>query len=215
MDRINAFIGHSARQKVLAGRFKVCLVNYCGYDSFLAHEDIPGSALWEEEIIKGIENADFFIPLLSEEFKSSNFTDQEIGIAVALKKKIIPIMLDDINPYGFINKYQGLQYKPPSPYRAENLKELALTISQIGLHYDKDSIYHQKAVNSTLHAFCTSHSFITTNTAIETIITYNDFSLDHLKQIESAVKTNSQIRDAYGLSKLKKFLLEAYNFSID
>lgn len=57
MDRIDAFIGHSAKQKVLAGRFKVCLANYCGYDSFLAHEDIPGSALWEEEIIKGIESA--------------------------------------------------------------------------------------------------------------------------------------------------------------
>lgn len=128
MDRISAFISYSSKQKVIGGKFKSYLENYCGYETFIAHDDIPGSTIWEDEIIQAIENADFFIPLISREFKKSPFTDQETGIAVFLKKKIIPIKLDEINPYGFIEKYQALQYK-------NNMHKLALTIAQIGLIY--------------------------------------------------------------------------------
>lgn len=107
MDRVSAFISYSSTQKVIGGTFKSFLSSYCGYKIFIAHDDIPGSAIWEEEIIKGIEESDFFIPLISKEFADSPFADQETGIAVYLNKKIIPIKLEEVNPYGFISKYQG------------------------------------------------------------------------------------------------------------
>lgn len=111
MDCISAFISYSVKQKTIGGKFRSLLTTYCGYETFIAHDDILGSAVWEEEIIKAIEKADFFIPLISSDFKTSDFTDQETGIAITLKKKIIPIKLEEVNPYGFISKYQALQYK--------------------------------------------------------------------------------------------------------
>lgn len=40
-------------------------------------------------------------------FKESNWTDQEVGIAVGRGVLIIPV-IRGLNPYGFISKYQGL-----------------------------------------------------------------------------------------------------------
>lgn len=219
MNRINAFISHSSAQKIIGGKLRACLADYCGYETFIAHSDIPASSVWEDEIIKAIENADFFIPLISDTFKTSDFTDQETGIAVNLQKKIIPVKLEKMNPYGFIDKYQALQYRtyPPNHYLhlRDNLKELALTIAQIGLSYESGSTYHQKAISSIIHAFCTSGSFDTTNTTIEILLKCNDLSPDHLEQIARAVKKNTQIQGEFGLPRLKTFLHNTYKISID
>ena len=208
MYRISAFISYSSKEKVIGGKFKSCLENFCGYEAFIAHDDILGSTIWEDEIIKSLKNADFFMPLISKEFKESPFTDQETGIAVCLKKKIIPIKLSEINPYGFIEKYQALQYK-------NDVNNLALTIAQIGLIYEPKSSYHQKALNSIVYAFCESMSFEVANATIQILCKCNDLSPNQLTQIVKAIKTNSQIENAYGLNALKECLRKNYKISID
>lgn len=217
MDKISAFISYASTQKIIGGKLRSCLIDYCGYEVFIAHTDIPGSKIWEEEIIKAIKNADLFIPLISNDFKISEFTDQETGIAINLKKKIFPIKLGKLNPYGFINKYQALQYKiyPPGSYQRDNMKELALTIAQIALSYERRSILYQKAINSIVKAFCKSGSFDTANATIEIITKCNFLSENNLNEIVNAIKTNDQIKGAFGLSKLKTFLLKSYKTSID
>ena len=40
-------------------------------------------------------------------FKESNWTDQEVGVAVGRGVLVIPI-IKGLNPYGFISKFQGL-----------------------------------------------------------------------------------------------------------
>lgn len=208
MDRISAFISYSAKQKVIGGRFKTYLEDYCGYDTFIAHEDIPGATVWENEIIKAIRKIDFFIPLISDEFKDSPFTDQETGIAICLRKKIIPVKLNNLDPYGFIEKFQALQYKeyPPNSRIKDNVNKLALTIAQIGLLYKPKSKYHQKALNSTVYAFCNSGSFDIANATIEIISKCTDLSTNQLNQIIKAIKANSQIYNAFDLLTLKKYL---------
>ncbi len=214
MESIKVFISYSSVQKNIGGRFKACLTSYCGYETFIAHSDIPGSLIWEDEIIKAIESADFFIPLISDAFKVSDFTDQETGIAVSLKKKIIPIKLEDINPYGFINKYQAMKYKKYQAYDGirDNIKELVLTIAQIVLN---DKQYHEKAINSTVYAFCNSSSFDTTNATIKIMLNYDHFVSRHLDQIGQAIKRNPQIAGAFGLLAFREFLHRKYKIAID
>lgn len=197
--------------------FKSFLSSYCGYETFIAHNDIPGSSVWEREIIKAISQTDFFIPLISQSFKDSPFTDQETGIAVYLKKKIIPIKLETIDPYGFINKYQALQYKqyPSSYYLSDNIKELILTIAQIGLKFPRKSLYHQKALNSIVHAFCLSRSFDSANAVIQGMLKCRDFSKSQIVQILQAIMDNNQIQGAYDLPRLKEFLRLTYQISVD
>jgi len=67
---------------------------------------------WQEEITKHLKACDLFIPLISPRFRESKWTDQEVGMAVAWKKKIVPFLLDKIPPYGFISKYQASKIFP-------------------------------------------------------------------------------------------------------
>lgn len=217
MDRILAFISYSSKEKEICGKFRSYLSNFCGYQIFTAHDDIPGSSVWEEEIIKAIENCDLFIPLISREFITSDYANQETGIAYYLKKKIIPIKLESVNPYGFINKYQALQYKknPAGYYYEHNINNLAVSIAQIGMSYDSDSKFNIKAINSIVYAFCNSNSFNTSNAVISSMIKCKNFSRSQINLIVKAIQLNSQIQGAYNLPVLKKFLSTNYKIVID
>ncbi len=223
MDRIRAFISYSSEEKHIGGRLKRHLISFCGYDAFIAHDDILGSQEWEKEILQAIKNTDFFIPLISQQFKTSVYTDQETGCAVSLHKKIIPIKLGTTNPYGFINKYQALQYKknPPAQnwqwtFKKDNLLELAISIAHIGLHYEPKSIYYKKSLQSLVYALCNSDSFEATNVIIRILSNCNHRLLPaQIKQITDAIKTNSQIIGAFGLPELKTILNTKYHCHID
>ena len=104
---IRMFLSYSHKEKELAGEIKENL-EAGGFEVFLAHEDIEPSSEWQEEIIRNLKNCDIFIPIVSENFKESEWTDQESGIAFAEEKMIIPINLNLV-PYGFIGKFQALK----------------------------------------------------------------------------------------------------------
>jgi hypothetical protein len=75
-------------------------------DSFVAKDDLRAASTWKDKIVEELKNCDLFIPLLSKEFKESEWCSQEMGIAYIQGKKCIPISLDDTKPYGFINHIQ-------------------------------------------------------------------------------------------------------------
>jgi hypothetical protein len=51
---------------------------------------------------------DALAAILMPGFKQSNWTDQEVGVAVGRGVLVVPI-IRGLNPYGFISKYQGMQ----------------------------------------------------------------------------------------------------------
>src|SRR5690349_14086406 len=87
---LRVFLSYSHHDKLLAGKVKEQLELYFGLEIFLAHEDIDGGEEWEKIIVENLKATDIFMPLLSPNFESSAFTDQETGIAYALNKKVIP-----------------------------------------------------------------------------------------------------------------------------
>jgi hypothetical protein len=102
---IPAFLSYSHKDRRLAGLTKECLDRY-GFDTFLAHEDLQPSEEWQKIILKRLKDCIVFLPLLTDAFTKSDWTDQETGIAVGLKKIIVPLKVKK-NPYGFISKYQA------------------------------------------------------------------------------------------------------------
>ena len=101
------FVSHLASFKKTIGILKAELEKY-GISSFVAHEDIEPTKQWQDEIEKGLFSMDAFCAVLMEGFKESNWTDQEVGVAVGRNVLIIPIRRG-LDPYGFIGKYQGFQ----------------------------------------------------------------------------------------------------------
>lgn len=103
---IRAFISHKAEDKVLATEIKAELAIY-GIASFVAHEDIEPLKEWEIEIERALFSMDILIALLTEQFSDSNWTDQEIGVAIGREKPIIPVRIGK-DPYGLIGRYQAI-----------------------------------------------------------------------------------------------------------
>ena len=106
MKRITTFLSHADEDKKIAGQLAKELSKY-NFDVFVAHDDIVIGDDWENTLKTKIEKQDFFVALLSENFRKAHFTDHEVGFAAAVNKRIFPIRLDDVKPYGFMSKFQS------------------------------------------------------------------------------------------------------------
>ena len=103
---LRLFISHKAKYKKQASELKDAL-DYYGVSSFVAHEDIEPTKEWQNEIEKALFSMDAIVALLTEDFNSSKWSDQEVGVAICRRVPVIPIRLG-MDPYGFIGKYQAL-----------------------------------------------------------------------------------------------------------
>lgn len=109
-NHFKLFISHSTADKKIATELSAALSLY-GISSFVAHENIEPSTEWIEEIEKALNTADAFLAFLTKDFEESKWCDQESGIAYGRDIFIFPVKIN-CDPYGFINKYQALQFSP-------------------------------------------------------------------------------------------------------
>lgn len=103
---MKAFISYSTIQIKLAQEIKDFLKTI-DIDSFIAKDDLRTASDWKNMIFNELSASDIFIPILTLDFKKSEWCSQELGIAFYNNKKIIPISVDDCKPYGFINNLQS------------------------------------------------------------------------------------------------------------
>jgi hypothetical protein len=109
IDHFRAFISHVHTAKLQAGGLRRALQRYA-ISAFVAHEDIETSDEWREEILRSLISMDALVAILTPDFNSSKWTDQEVGVAVARDVLLIPINAGE-SPYGFLSKYQALSSK--------------------------------------------------------------------------------------------------------
>ncbi len=212
MDNFKVFISYSSADKVLGGLFKQCFETYAGFSVFLAHEDISPAVEWELKIIKYLKEADVIIPLITTNYRNSEFTDQELGMALAWKKIILPIKLSDINPYGFIKKFQALRCRQ----NYNGIINAVLAIVLVLIENKEFNKYNEPVVNSVIKAFSQSTSFKMTRTIIRTLVKITKFNNKQLLFLIKAIKNNSQInQEYYAYPEFKKILLEKYKIIID
>jgi len=104
---ITIFLSHADEDRSVAKQIAVEMKKH-GVNVFVAHDDIEvGTVDWENLLKDNIINCDNFVVLLTDNFHKANYTDHEVGIAFALKKRIFPIRFDDTPVYGFLAKIQA------------------------------------------------------------------------------------------------------------
>lgn len=107
---LKAFISYSHHDRAQGARVKREL-EWLGVECFLAHDDIRVSEEWKARIVEELSQSNILISLLSESFKASDWTSQEVGYMVSKSNVlIIPLLLDDTIPYGFISHLQGHRF---------------------------------------------------------------------------------------------------------
>jgi hypothetical protein len=100
------FLSHLSSFKKTTGQLQAALRPY-GVSAFVAHVDIEPTREWMGEIEAGLHSMDALVAILMPGFKESNWTDQEVGVAVGRGVLVIPVMRG-LEPHGFMSKYQGL-----------------------------------------------------------------------------------------------------------
>lgn len=103
---LRLFLSHLSTFKKTTGHLQAALRRY-GISAFVAHVDIEPTREWMDEIEAGLHSMDALLAILMPGFKESNWTDQEIGVAVGRGVLVIPV-IKGLDPYGFISRYQGL-----------------------------------------------------------------------------------------------------------
>jgi TIR domain len=102
-----AFISYSNVDCLYGQQTKVVLAKF-GIDAFLAHEDLQVSEEWRERILQELRRCEIFIPLLSANFRASEWAPQETGFIMSRPEvAVMPLSIDGTTPFGFISVFQS------------------------------------------------------------------------------------------------------------
>ena len=104
--KVRVFLSHKSEYKNETAKLKEELSKH-NIACFVAHEDVEPTREWQKEIENALFSMDILVALMTEGFQNSNWTDQEIGIALGREKKVILVNLGTA-PYGFVGKIQAL-----------------------------------------------------------------------------------------------------------
>lgn len=204
--KLKAFLSYSHLDKELAGHIKQALEDY-GIEAFLAHEDIEPSAEWVETIKDEVKACHIFLPILTDNFHKSYWTDQETGIAFTHNKLIIPFKVTN-DPYGFISKFQALKIDTTA-IEASCHKLMKLIVSKPRVS--------DLLIDNLITRFGKSPSFRDAAQNTELLISYPDYTLPQVVDIIKYTIANSQIYQSWDARKeLKEFIHKSkYRDDID
>ncbi|MDD5110117.1 MAG: toll/interleukin-1 receptor domain-containing protein [Patescibacteria group bacterium] len=183
------FISYSTQNSALAGQLKIILEEM-GFDAFLAHEDINPSAEWQETILNILGESGIFIPIITESYHGSNWTDQESGIAMYTKKIVLPICVVGCKPYGFLSKYQAM-------FIAANDVNSITADSIYRVLVKVNPVIAKRLLSQLLISFSESQNYFQSGAKSELILRLFSEKLDKkdVNKIFESFLANSQIRE--------------------
>lgn len=191
---IKTFISYSSRDKRIAGVFKNRLEGLgIGLEVFLAHEDIMGSKEWEDEIVYSLERSEIFVPLITENFYDSEWTNQESGMARITKQLIIPICWK-VTPQGFTKRYQAIFVKDE-----DNFLDVCDQIREI---ISQHPILGKHIVDAAIANFVDSGSFDETRRQFRNIRQIKHFSPEQIRTLVRGSNGNNQVYAAWNIDEL-------------
>jgi hypothetical protein len=202
---IRVFLSYSHRNQTVAGRMKQPLEEY-GIKVFLADQDIHLSADWLDTLSKELDRCDVFIPILTQDYKTSDWADQEAGYAVALKKVIIPILFHIDKPHGFLSRTQALRRKSTNDY--ENAREIADAIW-------KRAELSERLLDGLIRMLGESQTVREAEDRIRRLLLFKGYSGGQLTTISRHVVENKNIRECRSVAEDLKSILKAQVDSIE
>lgn len=207
--KLKIFFSYSSKDKKFAGLLREYLLKY-DFDCFMAHDDIEPLADWIEVIKKNLNSCDIFILIITNNFKESDWTDQETGWAKATDKFIVPLQVD-LPPYGFINHIQGLLVKQSMLENDTYVMNLSYKIVTL---IEKEPIIKSKIDNyfifKIIKMLSNSSSFDDANATSQLLEKYPNFTTDHVRLLYQATKNNNQIQGAFKTQKILKEIFKKY-----
>ncbi len=137
------FISYSRKDKAQAQKLTEALTQ-SDLETWVDWEDIPPTADWMDQIHQGIESAEAFLFLLSPDSVQSGVCGQEIDHAVLNGKRLIPIVLREVNP-----------------------KEVHPALAKVNWIYFREQDHFESAIDKTLSAIRTDLAWVETHRRLQ------------------------------------------------
>lgn len=192
------FLSHKADHKKFAGELKEELGLY-GVSCFVAHEDIEPTREWQNEIETALFSMHALVALLTKGFSDSNWTDQEVGVAIGRGVPVIPVRRG-LDPYGFIGKYQALTgHKKKAGELTKELYEILWAMPRLKEQLTESLVSRFEGAESFSHA--------------NTLMGYLDDKIERvspalIERLDKAQGNNSQVREAFSVQSRLPGLLK-------
>lgn len=207
IDYFRLFISHISKNKTSASNLQKALLDW-GIHGFVAHEDIEPSKEWVSELYNALFSMDALCAILANGFRNSRWCDQEVGIALGQNKLCIPIN-KDINPYGFLGRYQVL--------KAHNLdaRSVALRVAEIIFSDDRThGIYCRNIIRLFLNAkniesaskWINVINYFDKTEKIYIEMLWKDYSKNSILLDSNVIKEANKIFTFYGLTQIQSAL---------
>jgi len=184
-DEFRLFLSHKAEVKAQVGRLKDDLSVF-GVSAFVAHADIAPTQEWQDEIENALATTDGFVALLTQGFHESDWTDQEVGYALARGIPIIAARLER-NPYGFLGKFQAM------PCTWESAPEEIVKLL----------IRSDRMLSAYMRALGNCGSFDEGNVLSRILPSIASMTEKQVDDVIEAVNDNSQLRGSFGFNGSK------------
>jgi hypothetical protein len=197
--QLRIFLSHKSSIKVKTALLKQSL-NRCGFAAFVSHEDIEPTEEWQKEIRRALFTMDAMVALLSEDFHHSDWTDQEVGVAIGRGVPLIPVRLG-LDPYGPMGIAQGL-----GGCKLENPDAMAAKIFEILFKKLSD---RSKLFECALSAYANSSSFKDSGWKVENLISlFEDLSPEQADRVFEAYNSNHENIHSFKGKEILRPLLE-------
>ncbi len=200
--KFRLFLSHCSSRKAEVGELKKALgaLGVCG---FVAHDDIEPSQLWQSEIERALRTCEALAAVISDDFASSLWCDQEVGFALGRSIPVFPIQCGR-PPHGFIGKVQALPLRRDEPLasRANALIDLLL----------ESPLTAASMTTALVRACAEAASFANAKAATAALETVSSLTEAHAKIMKEALKANSQVKDAFGVPERLRGILTRHGF---
>jgi len=182
------FLSHCSSIKAPAAALQAALHAH-GISAFVAHADIEPTREWEEEIQLALESMDCLAALLTKDFPSSLWCDQEVGVALGRGCLVLPIKID-LDPYGFIARTQAITAA------GVPLQTIAMPIARALLLHRATA---PKYTSCLADALGYSESFSMAKVLTSLLEQCSTLSRAEAGRLIEAIESNSQVHAAYGV----------------
>lgn len=162
---------------------------YGGLNAFVAHEDLKPGTDWKKELTEKISQCDVFVILLTKKFHPARWTEQEVGIAHAFKKTMVPIRFDNTPTTGFMTDYQAT--KISYPIDKGEIRDLVSVI----FTYSKG---WQRHIDELIEQLRSAGSFVAANAYATTLFeATSKFTPEQVNNIADAYLKNYELRGGW------------------
>jgi hypothetical protein len=190
------FVSHVATVRKNAHALKMAFVKY-QIAAFVAHDDIEPTKEWQAEIESALRTMDALTAIITPDFLSSRWCDQEAGIAIGRGKLVVPLRAG-ADPHGFLGKYQALSVE------SVPVEDIAKRVFDILVKHAQSA---PRMADALIERLRIAGSWEMAKKTMSLLEQSPRLNREQVARLVRTMDENSQVKDAFGVPERMKSLV--------